>query len=111
MGKTELMKGSTEMVILAQLAERTMYGYELAKQIELRSEGYLRFGEGTLYPALKRLEQEGCVSSEWRPSTDGPRRKYYTVTRAGLTALHELKAEWNLFQRTISQIVGGAGHA
>lgn len=107
MGKTELVKGSTEVILLSLLQQKEMYGYEIAKQIEEQSAGYLQFKEGTLYPALKRLELQNYVESYWKDSSDGPRRKYYRLTVAGEQSLDQLRTEWNHFQRTMNRIVGG----
>ncbi|MGM0885152.1 MAG: PadR family transcriptional regulator [Bacillota bacterium] len=106
MSKTELVKGSTEVIILSLLSEHDMYGYELAQKIENESEGFLRFREGTLYPALKKLETQGLVESYWRDSNEGPRRKYYKITYTGKKALSDLKKEWNVFQQVMNKIVG-----
>ncbi|XEC95768.1 PadR family transcriptional regulator [Paenibacillus tarimensis] len=106
MSKTELIKGSTEVILLSLLESKAMYGYELAQQIEKDSEGYLRFKEGTLYPALKKLEVNGLVESYWQESKEGPRRKYYSITRTGKNALSDLKKEWNVFQQVMNRIVG-----
>lgn len=79
---------------------------ELAQTIEKDSEGFLRFKEGTLYPALKRLETQGLVKSYWQESSEGPRRKYYSITTTGQKALWDLKKEWGLFQKVMNRIVG-----
>jgi PadR family transcriptional regulator PadR len=106
MGKTELLKGSTEIILLSLLDEKDMYGYEIAEQIEQLSEGYLRYKEGTLYPALKRLEIQGWLESYWQQSHEGPRRKYYRLTKTGRKALTDQKQEWTFFQRVMNRIVG-----
>lgn len=106
MGKTELLKGSTEMVLLSLLAQKDMYGYEIAERIEQLSEGYLRYKEGTLYPALKRLEMQGWVETYWQQSSEGPRRKYYQLTKEGHNALADQKREWTVFQKIMNRLVG-----
>jgi DNA-binding PadR family transcriptional regulator len=106
MGKTELIKGSTEMILLSLLQDKAMYGYELAQTIERMSEGFLRFREGTLYPALKKLEMQGLVESYWQDSAEGPRRKYYAITITGKKALADMRNEWGVFQRIIHRITG-----
>lgn len=106
MSKTELLKGSTSMILLSLLAEKEMYGYEITEKIQDLSEGYLTYKEGTLYPALKRLELSGLVESYWENSSDGPRRKYYRITKTGKKALGDQKREWNLFQKVVHRIVG-----
>jgi PadR family transcriptional regulator PadR len=106
MGKSELLKGSTEIILLTLLNEKVMYGYEIAKKIEEESDGYLQFKEGTLYPTLKRLEEDGLVESSWQSSNEGPRRKYYTITKTGKKSMAELQKEWGLFQRVMNRMVG-----
>lgn len=106
MGKTELVKGSTEVILLSLLETQTMYGYEIAQKIEQESEGFLRFKEGTLYPALKKLETQGLVESYWQDSSEGPKRKYYRITKTGMMVLSDLKKEWNSFQKVMNRMVG-----
>ncbi|WP_336885138.1 PadR family transcriptional regulator [Caldalkalibacillus salinus] len=106
MGKTELVKGSTEMILLSLLEDKTMYGYEIARKIDEESEGFLRFKEGTLYPTLKRLETHGWVESYWQQSNDGPRRKYYSITKTGKSALRDRREEWSTFQKVVNRMVG-----
>ncbi|UWG96575.1 PadR family transcriptional regulator [Dehalobacter sp. DCM] len=106
MHKAELLKGSTGLILLSLLTEKDMYGYEITEKVQTLSEGYLCYKEGTLYPALKRLELAGLVSSYWRDSSDGPRRKYYRITHAGEHAVADQKNEWNMFQKVMQRIVG-----
>ncbi|MBO8171953.1 MAG: PadR family transcriptional regulator [Bacillaceae bacterium] len=106
MGRTELIKGSTEMILLSLLSEKEMYGYEMAERIEEVSEGYLRFKEGTLYPALKKLELKGWVESYWQKSNEGPRRKYYRITQTGSRVLKDQQKEWSQFKQVMNRIVG-----
>ncbi|MEX2459704.1 MAG: PadR family transcriptional regulator [Paenibacillaceae bacterium] len=106
MGKSELLKGSTEIILLTMLNEKVMYGYEIAKKIEEESEGYLQFKEGTLYPTLKRLEAESLVESYWQSSIEGPRRKYYAITITGKKMMVDLQKEWGLFQKVMNRMVG-----
>ncbi|MNI01160.1 lineage-specific thermal regulator protein [compost metagenome] len=106
MGKTELIKGSTEVILLTLLNDKEMYGYELAQRIEEDTEGFLTFKEGTLYPALKRLELHDLVESYWKDSNEGPRRKYYKITPSGKSSLTDLKKDWFQFQKIMNRIVG-----
>lgn len=106
MRKTELLKGSTSMILLSLLSEKEMYGYEMTEKVQEISDGYLNYKEGTLYPALKKLELAGLVESYWQTSSDGPRRKYYRITKTGKKALADQKQEWNIFQRVMNRIVG-----
>lgn len=100
----ELRKGSTALLLLHLLAERPMYGFELAEQVKVSTDGVLAFKEGTLYPALHRLEADGLVESFWRKSPSGPRRRYYRLTPAGRGALAERRTEW----RKLTEAVNGA---
>ncbi|WP_156291875.1 PadR family transcriptional regulator [Oceanobacillus salinisoli] len=106
MRKAELLKGSTSIILLSLLLEKEMYGYEITEKVHQVSEGYLSYKEGTLYPALKRLELAGFVESYWQKSSDGPRRKYYRITTAGKKSLSDQKQEWGLFQKVMHRIVG-----
>lgn len=106
MSKSELLKGSTSMILLSLLSEKEMYGYEITEKVQEMSEGYLSYKEGTLYPALKRLELSGLVESYWVNSQDGPRRKYYRITKTGKKALSDQKREWNIFKNVVHRIVG-----
>ena len=81
--RRELLKGSTETLLLSLLSGEPMYGYQLVKEIEQRSSGYFHFKEGTLYPALHRLERDGLIAGAWRSSTTGQNRRYHEVTANG----------------------------
>lgn len=106
MHKSELLKGSTGLILLSLLAEKDMYGYEIAEKVHALSEGYLSYKEGTLYPALKKLELAGLVASYWQDSSDGPRRKYYRITAVGEKALADQTREWTAFSKVMQRIVG-----
>ena len=79
----ELRKGTASLLLLDLLSARPMYGFELAEALRQRTNGVLTFKEGTLYPALHRLEAEGLVKPFWQDSPRGPRRRYYLPDRAG----------------------------
>ena len=76
----DLRKGSVEILLLTLLEEEPMYGYQLAKELRRRSRGYFEFKEGTLYPALHRMEKDGLLTSYWDVVEEGPSRKYYAET-------------------------------
>lgn len=111
----DLVKGSVIPVILALVKERPMYGYEMVKQVNARTGGRLEWREGTLYPALHKLESEGMISSEWRDApAEGPgarQRKYYAITRKGRHELNRRAAEWQEFSGAISMMLSGIGGA
>ncbi|WP_340373496.1 PadR family transcriptional regulator [Peribacillus sp. FSL E2-0218] len=105
MRKAELLKGSTEMVLLSLLAQKDMYGYEMIEQLKQLSDGYLQYKEGMLYPALKRLEEKEYLKSYWRDSFEGPKRKYYYATKSGLSQFQGQWEEWNAFQQVIRKVI------
>ncbi len=102
----QLRKGSLELCMLALLAGKERYGYDIAKA--LGEPGGLVIREGTIYPLLSRLQREGLVSARWRESSSGPPRKYYSLTAKGKQALEELSAEWTAFSAAVDRILTGA---
>jgi PadR family transcriptional regulator PadR len=94
-GKTDVWQGTLALMILKTL-ERTdaMHGYGIARQIEQTSDELLRVNYGTLYPALLKLEQEGCISSEWGLSDNNRKAKFYSLTRAGRKQIAKETREW-----------------
>jgi len=102
-----LMSGSTTMLILSLLSREEMYGYQMITELARRSDKTFELKEGTLYPILHTLEAEGLVTVREREAETGRMRKYYRVTRKGLKALEEKKAEWSLFTETVNAIIQG----
>jgi PadR family transcriptional regulator PadR len=103
----DIVKGNTLTLILSLLKEGPTYGFEIAREIERRSEGTLRFREGLLYPALHQLEREGLVESEWRVSSQGPRRKYYRLTAKGKREAERLRSRWTVFSSAVDKVLKG----
>ncbi|MBW3625549.1 MAG: PadR family transcriptional regulator [Armatimonadetes bacterium] len=101
----ELLKGNTPTLILAVLEEGPLHGYAIAREIERRSDNALTFKEGTLYPALHTLEQQGWVISEWRKTAGERDRKVYTLTPAGRAALEERTRRWDRFAHAVDRIL------
>ncbi len=81
-----------------------MYGYLLVKEIEERSNGYFHFKEGTLYPALHRMEKDRLIAGRWAQSQSGQQRRYYSITDNGRTALNSMLKEWHMFYRAVNSI-------
>lgn len=103
---SDLVRGSTETVILHLLDGRTMYGYEIIKLVNERTGGAFAWKEGTLYPCLHRLEGAGVIASEWRDGeTPGKPRKYYALTRKGRALARERVAEWRAFTGAMDSIL------
>jgi|SRR5579884_816886 PadR family transcriptional regulator PadR len=105
---SELVKGSTELLVLSLLHGQAMHGYEIIKEIRARSEGHLRVGEGSLYPLLHRLERDGLLTAEWG-GLAGRDRRYYRLTARGEAALNERQAEWRRHVRAVERVLGAAG--
>ena len=101
----ELIKGTVVPIILRLLEEKEMYGYEIIKVVNQRTDEAFAWKEGTLYPWLHRLEQEGLIRSRWEESGNGRQRKYYQITRRGTAALRERTAEWTAFSRAVNAVL------
>ena len=101
----ELLKGSTTVLILSILNRKDMYGYEMIKEIDLRSKGIFSFKEGTLYPILHTLENANYIEAYWDDSNSGRKRKYYKITESGKKILFEKEYEWKLFSETVNNIL------
>ena len=104
---SELVKGSTELLVLSLLRGKALHGYEIIKDIRALSEGHLRVGEGSLYPLLHRLERDGFVTAEWG-GLPGRDRRYYRLTPRGEAALDERQAEWRRHVRAVERVLGAA---
>lgn len=102
----ELLKGSTSLLLLQLLSEQDMYGYQLVKEMERRSGDALQVKEGTLYPALKKLEEQGSIESYWQEQQKGPSRKYYRLTEDGQEILRLKTKEWGRFVNVIDKMLG-----
>lgn len=100
----ELLKGSSELLVLSVLKEEPLYGYEIAKRIKATSSDLFMMGEGTLYPILHKLEQLKMLKSFWE-EIGGRKRKYYSITKTGQAELHDRVVEWKAFSRAINAIV------
>jgi len=103
----DILKGNTLTLILSLLEEQPMYGFQISREIERRSQGTLRFREGLLYPALHQLEREGLVEAEWQSSSQGPRRKYYQLTSRGKREAEKQRKRWLAFSGAVNRVLGG----
>jgi PadR family transcriptional regulator PadR len=104
----ELLKGTTDVLILAILSGGRAYGYQIAKEISVRTDGLLRLKEGSLYPMLHKLEAQGLIRGKWAPSERGPARKYYRVTARGRRAGAARMSEWHRFTVVVAAALEGA---
>ena len=96
--------GLDVLLIMSLLADQEMYGYQLAKEMERRSGGYFHLKEGTLYPALHRLERDGLIVGHWELSDSGQSRRYYNVSPRGMDRLDAMLAEWDTFANAVNRI-------
>ncbi len=103
--KRDLLKGSSNSLLLCLLDGQAMYGYQIVKELEARSQGYFKFKEGTLYPALHRLEKSGLISSKWELLSNGRQRRYYNITAKGQAALAQEKTQWLDFFNAITMVL------
>ena len=101
----DLVKGSIDSLILSLVYQQPMYGYQIIKELEGRSQGYFKFKEGTLYPALHRLEKAGLVIGRWQTLPGGRRRRYYHITEKGRSILVEKRAQWREFFAAMNLII------
>jgi PadR family transcriptional regulator PadR len=103
--KSELLQGTLDLLILKTLAARAMHGYAVAQRIQQRSDDVLVVEEGSLYPALYRMEEKGWIAAEWGKSENNRRAKYYSLTRAGRKQLQEERALWERVCHAITLVL------
>ncbi len=103
--RLELMKGSSESLLLCLIGEQPMYGYQILKDLEKRSQGYFKFKEGTLYPALHRLEEAGLIMGKWQMLPSGRQRRYYYITDKGHRLLAVKRNQWQDFLTAMNLII------
>ena len=102
---SDLIRGNIDAIILRTLKEGDSYGYEILKDIASMSQGEYEMKEPSLYTSLKRLEGQGYVKSYWGDETQGARRKYYHVTKAGTDELIEATERWIHVRRIIDRLL------
>jgi len=101
---SNIKRGSSELAILSVLAERPLHGYEIARRIESRTHGALRFTLASVYPLLYRMESRGWVRSFWEETPAGSARRYYRLTAAGRKKLAPLRKEWKELFRALERL-------
>jgi transcriptional regulator len=99
------LQGTLDMLILKTLALEPMHGWGVSQRIQQISSGVLNINQGSLYPALYRLEDQGWIASEWGSSDNNRQAKYYRLTRAGRKQLDEETANWQRLSAAIDQIL------
>jgi PadR family transcriptional regulator len=102
--KAEVLKGHLDALVLAALEQEPAHGYAIIKRLQRRSDDVFRLPEGTVYPALHRLERDGLVKSRWTAAS-GRRRRVYRLTRSGAEALAVRRLEWRTFSRAVDAVL------
>jgi PadR family transcriptional regulator PadR len=106
MPERDLRKGSAEVLILALLEDRDRHGYEIAKLIDERSGGAIKFHVASLYPTLYRLERRGLILGRWVEKTGMRRRRFYRLTAAGQKTLDSERRSWHAFFAALNRVAG-----
>ena len=103
--RSDVMQGTLDMLVLRALQLEPMHGWGITERIEHWSEQVLQLGQGTLYPALYRLERQGFVRSEWKLTDNNRRARYYSLTASGRRHLGESLAQWERMSRAIELVL------
>jgi DNA-binding PadR family transcriptional regulator len=101
----QFKKGSTPLLVLSVLEEEPMYGYQIMRELEARSQGYFMLTAASLYPTLHKLEADKLVSSNWQDGNGKRQRKYYTITEKGIAALADHARQWQEFASQLLTII------
>ena len=103
--RTDLLQGTLDLLILKTLVLGPLHGWGISKRLRQLSDEVLDVGQGSLYPALYRLEERGWVSAAWGTSPEGRRAKFYTLTRAGKKQLAAEQSQWRTFSAAVEQVL------
>ena len=101
----DLVQGTLDLLILKMLALEPMNGWSIGQRLKQLSSDVLQVSDGSLYPALHKLEQEGWVTAEWRPSENNRRAKFYSLTRAGKKQLQAERSRWEQLASTMATLL------
>jgi PadR family transcriptional regulator len=101
----DLLQGTLDMLVLKALQLEPMHGWGITERIEQWSESVLQLGQGTLYPALYRLERQGLIQSAWKATENNRRARYYSLTRSGRRQLNDELAQWRRMSRAVNQVL------
>lgn len=106
--KADLLQGTLDLLILKTLRLAPLHGWGIAKRIERMSDEVLSIGQGSLYPALYRLEDLGLIEAEWGTSPEGRRAKFYELTAAGREAYAAERESWRLFSTAVERVLAAS---
>jgi transcriptional regulator len=102
---TDLVQGTLDLLILKILALEPMHGWAISQRLKQISSEVLQVSDGSLYPALHKLEQQGWIASEWKPSENNRRAKFYSLTRIGKKKLDKETADWARLSAAITHVL------
>jgi PadR family transcriptional regulator PadR len=106
--KSDLLPGTLDMLVLQSLSVGSLHGYAIAQHIERLSNDVLQVEQGSLYPALERLQRDGLITSKWGKSPTGRRARYYTITASGRKRLGQEISDFDKLLLAISRVLGRA---
>lgn len=106
MYNSQLLKGVLDGCVLEVISHQEIYGYDLIK--ELQDKGFTDIKGGTIYPLLQKLEKKQLINGKTRPSSEGPNRKYFTITAEGIKELDQFKVQWQSLMDTVENAFEGA---
>jgi transcriptional regulator len=105
MGRPDRLQGTLELLILKSLAHKANHGFGITLHVQTASDGLLRIEEGSLYPALHRMEKEKLVKGEWRTTENGRRARFYSLTAAGRKSLEEAESNWTAIANGVRNLL------
>ena len=106
--QNDVLRGTLDLLILRTLSLAPLHGWGITQRIQQISRDAFQVGQGSLYPALQRLEEKGWIDSEWQHTEQGRRAKYYRLTRVGRKALGEETAHWRRYVEAVELILSGS---
>nr|WP_317283949.1 PadR family transcriptional regulator [uncultured Sellimonas sp.] len=104
---SQMLKGILEGCLLKIISDKPIYGYEITQQFE--AYGFGQISEGTVYPLLLRMEKNGWITSSYRESLAGPKRRYFSIEKAGIEELERFQENWNVLERAVNFVLKGDG--
>ncbi len=102
---SDLTRSMVESIVLKLVSEKSLYGYEIIKVVNQRTDGAFQWKEGTLYPCLHRLENAKLIESYWETADNGRKRKYYSISKKGLKQFGKKSQEWSAFSFAVNKIM------
>lgn len=103
--QTDALRGSLDLLVLKTLSLQATHGWGISQRIQQLSQGMLEVNQGSLYPALQRLEKDGLITSDWGTTDNNRRARYYRITAAGRRALSEERESWKRFAAGLDAVL------